>query len=45
MHGAGAALLQPAAELRTGQSDRIANYPKQRRVWTYIDIVLLAIYA
>src|SRR3984957_12736144 len=43
MHGASAALSDPATILRTGESDRIAQHPKQRGVRLDIDLVRLSV--
>ncbi len=40
---AGTALLQPASEFRSSQTDRVANDPQQGCVRTDIDVVLFAI--
>src|SRR5688572_11288749 len=44
VHGAGAALLKPAAELGAGQADGVAKNPEQRRVRGDIDLILFSVY-
>ena len=44
MHGAGAALPQPAPELGPGQLNILPQYPKQRRGWIGVHALLLAVH-
>src|SRR5476651_724986 len=43
MHGAGAALREPATEMRIVESDVVTQRVEQRHVWIDIDRVVLAV--
>src|SRR5579864_3468470 len=43
VHGAGAALGDTAAELRSGEADFVTDHPQQRRVNLHVEIVHLTV--